>query len=890
MTIFEPLLTHHVATGAVRPVTTNLLREVYLAPRETGWSPELIANFGNAPWAASLAVAPEDTASAVELALRALISSTKTLLPDAVDLSLLPPGRARTHLEALRSLWVSLDGTLPEDLAVIRHVLSAHADDALEPLPVLDLQNDPFGSAAERALRARLIEHHGLAPPSATETWLSRREGREGVDSIKSSLGYLQTSLLGDSIKPMANDGALAFFGLRDVAQEADFAAALAQAMLDDGRASVPAEIGLLIPDESPYTLHIRRAFDGVGIPLSGLGNALPERDVVGETLLHALQALRTPAPVMALASLYTSPLMPWSAEDGQMLAREAMQGRFTPNIARRFTGRPAALFQVLRSGASTPETLRNGLEGVASNLIEDEKWRDQTFDLRLRIKKIISRIIATPKGSTLDWDALLRDAAPNAPTNEATERWVEGVSIFSAAELPWRRAKHLIVMGFAGDRYPRSTSVNPFFLDSELALIREATGLHMRNQADILAERLELFRRQLCCAEASVTFLCPYRTGDGKSLALSTGISLVARTIAGADDPTQLVLDLTTLERASWPCKTHYTPPLANGGQPTVPEAGAVSLERDLAVLRLDRNGRPRAQSPSRLETLIVSPLAWVMDELDAVDVQWAPEAFDARIRGILAHDVFEFLFGKDAPLPALSAIPDAVEHLLDAAIRRHAPFLQASAWAVERATLEREIQEAARRWHGVLTAHQAIVIKNEVTLAGTAHGILISGRADCILRLGDGRLLIIDHKKSGSNARRNRMEAGWDLQLHLYRTMLMHPEDGTSERLIELLDGATPGVAYHLMNDGGVLQNGLSFDPPSEHFESVANDISEFAIARLKERLADVRVGLIRLNGADDAAFYTKTAKITPYALDTSPLIRAFCMPSSGQEEDDE
>lgn len=890
MITFEPLLTHHVATGAIRPVTAGLLREVYLAPRDTGWTQELIAGFGNAPWARSLAVAPGETASAIEMALRALISSTATLLPDAVDPSPLPPGRARTHLEALKSLWASLGGALPEDLAAIRHVLSANADDALEPLPVLDLPDDPYASAAERALRARLIEHHGLAPSSAAATWLARRAALSGIGRTKGSLGHLQASLLGTVVKPIANDGSLAFFGLRDVAQEADFAAALAQAMLDEGRAREPAEIGLLIPDEPAYTLHLGRAFARVGIPLSGLGNALPERDVAGETLLHALQALRTPAPVMALASLYVSPLMPWPAEVGQMLARETMQGRFTPTFAKQFTGRAAALFQVLRNGAGSRETLRKGLEALASNLTEDEKWREQTFDLCLRIKKTIGQILANPDNGTPEWDALLRDAAPSAPASGAAERWVEGASIFSAAELPWRRAQHLIVLGFAGDRYPRPTSANPFFLDSELALIREATGLHMQSQADILAARLELFRRQLCCAEASTTFLSPYRAGDGKPLAPSTGLSLVARTIAGAKEPTQLVVDLATVAHASWPCKAHHARPLAHDGQPPIPESGTVALDRDLTELRLDRQGRPRAQSPSRLETLIVSPLAWVMGELDAVDVPWAPETFDMRIKGILAHDVFEFLFEEDAPLPALAAIPDAVGQLLDEAIRRHAPFLQATSWAVERATLEREIRDAARRWHGVLTAHQATVIKNEVTLAGTAQGIPVSGRADCILRLGDGRLLIIDHKKSGSNARRNRMEAGWDLQLHLYRAMLMQPQEGTSERLIELLDGATPGVAYHLMNDGGVLQNGLSFDPPSEHLESVANEISASAIARLEERLADVRAGVVRLNGEGDASFYAKTAMITPYALDASPLIAAFYIPSSGPEGDDE
>jgi RecB family exonuclease len=277
-----------------------------------------------------------------------------------------------------------------------------------------------------------------------------------------------------------------------------------------------------------------------------------------------------------------------------------------------------------------------------------------------------------------------------------------------------------------------------------------------------------------------------------------------------------------------------------------------------------------------------LVSPLAWFLGELDALDAPWAPETLDTRLKGSLAHDVMENLFPAHTALPEPEAIPKAVTRLLAQSIRRLAPFLQGAPWSIERKTLEREILKAARNWRTALAAHGAEVLANEITLAGDAHGIIISGRADCILRLDGGRILIVDHKKSGSKARRERMEAGWDLQLGLYRAMLMRPLAGEDDPLRVLLDGATPGVAYHLMNDSGILQNGLSFNLPGTHIETLSNDISEAAIERLQGRLAEVGDGQIRLNGLGDEAFFKKTAKLTPYALEASPLIAAFLMPS--------
>jgi len=235
--------------------------------------------------------------------------------------------------------------------------------------------------------------------------------------------------------------------------------------------------------------------------------------------------------------------------------------------------------------------------------------------------------------------------------------------------------------------------------------------------------------------------------------------------------------------------------------------------------------------------------------------------------------------LFPKDSPLPDDLEIETKVGGLLDQAVRKYAPFLNSPLWKVERLGLEREIIRAGKKWRAALNAINAKVIDNEIDIMGEALGLKLSGRADCLLSLPDGRLLVVDHKKSGSNKRRERMEVGWDLQLGLYRAMLLKP-DVKASVLEEMLKSKPEiGVAYHLINDSGILVNGLQFE--GEGFEVVDTEISIRAIEKLQERIADVRTGIVRLNSDEDEAFFEKSAKTTPYALLESTLVAAFLIP---------
>jgi hypothetical protein len=882
----ELLVTVHPGTGAFRAITADLLSDTYLAPRPQVIDLNTVLADGAFPWSASMDVAPLETATAVSAALRSLAVATHGLSPDEVNLSALDrDSRLYKHLAALCDLWRQASGALPEDLQVYAHVLDCVSSDPLELLPLVAGDPCSFATPIERRLHAQLLDHHGIAAAAFQNEWAARRAPLMTGAAEGTSLWRAQQGLTGAAIPSGLLDDTLAFFALRDEAEEADFAAARAQRLIDQGVA--PHEIGLLVPDETGYVAQLRRAFDDAGVSISGLPVQPDRRDIAGETLLQLLLCFQAPAPAMALASLYISPLMPWPSETGLQLAREVMQGRFEPFAARSLTGRAQRFYQLVRSNiAQTPGGIQQALEQAAQLLSDAAEQREAVAAFRSKLGMMRAELA---QSRSLDWTVLYRVATPAMPKPSPSEAFVEGVSVFTEGSMPWRSARHLIAMGMSGNRWPRAVSASPLFLDGELRLLREKAGLHVETRGDALARRLEKLRRQFLCASETLTLLRPVFGPNGSLQAPAAALSLLARTVGngekGTEDAEALIHDLRAIPRDRWPF-AHRVVEASPDPQPSaLPEEGVLRLGRDLLRRRLADDGRMRPQSPSRLETLMVSPLAWSLSEFGAEPVTWAPDGLNVMVAGTIAHDVLEFLFPKDAPLPEHDQIEAAVPELLASAIRKYAPFLQRSIWAVEREGLLLDIRTAAHAWRNTLEGLGARVIDNEIGLQGEALGILLRGRADCLLQLEDGSLLVVDHKKSGTPKRRARLEAGWDLQLGLYREMLKRPEKTGDVLEAALAGNPQIGVAYHLINDQGVLLEGL--EPPDGVVTVVEGEISLQAMDLLITRLVEVAAGTIRLNNEDDRKFFEKTANLAPYALDGSPLVARFMMPGNQAED---
>ena len=822
-----------------RPSITRLA-DLSLAPRAEGWrlGPTIIA----APdpvWAGSLAQAPKETIAAVTRALEDLVLATPDLRPPQIDA--LPASRARRHLSALVALWQRMGEALPEGLAVVRHVLHLPQGRFLSPLPVVEGSLDPHAPTSMKALHGRLCAEFGSVP--AVPTGRAARQG--------SRLHALQGGIAAPAIELGPPDETLSVWGLRDVALCAEFAAARARALIEAGTAA--RDIAVMTAQD-PQTL--ARAFAAQGVPLSGLPAALPQRDILGETALHLLLSKRAPAPAMALASLVLSPLMPWASQTGRDLAEAVVAGDLQPKMLDAFPEH-LALWQDLRASATSLAQLRLLVDRICGRLSRGAEVRE--------------RLPIAPGEDPPDWDGMLRDVVVMPPETAEPDRNLEGVSLWPAQDSPWRPCRHLVVCDFTDGQYPSRPTPNPLFLDSEIEAIFATTGLKLRGRAQGLARSLARLDEQLRAVSDSVTFLVPWRDLMGDRLASSAGLSLIARAISDLGSATDLVRDLSRVTLADWPIDSHLPRPLPEPDP--VPEA--IQLTHDPLSLRLDEDGTVKPQSPSRLETLLISPLAWLLGEIGAEDMSWTPETLDVLTMGSIAHEVFETVFVAGEPLPAADDLPARVASAYDQAVGRLARFLRLPVWEMERASLLRDIQDAARRWRALLAELGAKTIANEIWLAGEAHGIKLHGKADTILELTDGSILIVDHKKSGSLARRRRMEAGWDLQAGLYRDMLARPTRREGDRMGGLI-GKRIGIAYHLMNDGGFLTSGLQLPRPAR---DMGGEVNGEALAFLADRLAQLGSGTIVLNTVADEAWFKKEAGITAYALrDGSPLVRAF------------
>ncbi|MBD9541426.1 PD-(D/E)XK nuclease family protein [Ensifer sp. ENS04] len=847
----SPLETRSPTTGAERPVTPDLLASTFLAPRAAAYElTDVLQNF-EAPWSDSYAVAPDEVSQHIAAALRQLALATPGLSVQAIDLSNLPNGRARHHLAALKSLWERMEDALPEDLHIARHVLACSSDDALEPLPIVG-GPCPFESRAEAALREHLAALFGTVPESTNATLAN------------GALGHVQRHLL-DTSPPVSSDDALHVFGLRDPREEISFAAARAQAL--NRRGFRAQDIGLLVPDDPAYQLAIEPAFNRVGLQLSGMTAPLSLRDHVGEFLTNLLAVLRGPAPRMALASLCLSPLAQWPAVAGRNFANEYIENGWS-RAARAYTGPGAKIFDELRP-VSSPGQLIARLCSIANELVDPSQLMPRINALRPLLKD-----------EYIDWSSLARVAAPGALRPDGEGRFVEGVSVFSETALPWRSVRHLIVAGAAGTYWPRPVTANPFFTESEIVMIEGATNLRLPSRRQTLARRLELFRRQLGAATDGITLTASTRDLEGKQLAPTTGLSLIARAL-GAKDAEALITDAVGQFQSSQAqggavtSDAHWD---EENTRPVLPEGSEIDIPGDPFALRKAADGAAKSQSPSRLETLLVSPLGWLLGEIGAEDRTWVPESLDVLTLGKLVHSTLETLFPEGASGLDETAIRVGFPAAFETAITQSAPWLVGDNWVSERTNLAREALEAALNWGRFLIDNGARVRRVETLLSGAYHHLSINGRADCLLDLADNRVMVVDHKRSSSSSRRRRMEAAADLQVELYRRMIP-----TTPEFAEV----TPGrivTAYHCTLDGRVVTG-----PEGKGLKGVVavnGQIGSTADEIVSKRIKALSKGRLALNLASDSQNFEKVLGIKPYALD-NPLVAAFLLPDASPED---
>ncbi len=828
-------------------------------------------------WRSSLEVAPAETLSCLDCELQRLLCACgpeKTLASfDASSLSL----RGKSHYNDLAKLHRQMGHALPDDLALVRSILDADPARCIKPVVIYDrLLQTPL-NPWQQSLLAHVRESFAAEPDRRLEDDLAGLATQEQGRG-QTNLQHLSQNLFSGAAARQPLDGSLQWLAVRDSLQEVEVAASM---ILHAHRSNPDLEfsdLALLIPNRPEYTRPIAAVFDRAGIPLAGLERSESIRDLGAELVFYFLLSLRKPAPAMALASFLSSPLLPWDIDQGHDLAQRVMDGRFDLRAPR---GAGRAATQVL-------DSVRQGCE-KAPELSAALAVLEQCLGLsggaeehRSRARELIQELqAAVNAGEALPWDDLLRRCSPvTLHRPAALDLSREGVSVFYEHEEPWRKVKQLFVLGFSDGHYPAAVGASAVFFESDLDALHKDAKLPVETASVLLERRRDLLRRQLSFVTERVHFMIPRRDVLGATLQSSQSLSFMAQLFAGVEDADGLILEL---EREDDRARSHGVPcaPEQLPVAPPAPEVCDLNLKRDLVAMWTRDDGSIYPLSPSALETLMVSPLAWLFSKAGLEPRQWAPEALDAMVKGTLAHRVFEDLFKPAAAIPSAKEIEEQVPALLHQAIREIAPFLLMPEWRVERANLHKEIVLAATRWSEFLQHTGGQVLGNEVKLAGRLDDLPIHGLTDTLVALPGGRIYVVDFKKSKSDKRRERMTKGYDSQATLYRIMLQTGEaHKTEDELARAFEqGAQIGVLYYLMNDQVVLADTAGWLPQDlAGADELGDGISTKAMTLIRERLAQIRRGEVRLNHEDDERWYDKEAGMAIYALDNSPLLRLF------------
>lgn len=886
-------------SGVVVGTSVELLewaRRAYLLPEPADdWGTalaETLGALGDAFWAESFRVAPAETAATVERALLDVLSATdpaRAFSADGVDRL---AERPRRHILDLSRLVRALSGRLPPELESIRALLAADVAQALRPIRVISIAGVPALSRWQSALVEKLNRDAGA--PNSSDAELADLLSAVLVPTGRrapGALGVLQARLFEPAAEKAVLDDTVQWVGVRDFLQEADVAAGMVQRMLEEEASLTPAEIGLLVPDRFEYALAVEDAFRLGGFALAGLPVERWRRDLGREAVFHFLYCRQKPSPAMALAVVLSSPLMPWSREDGALLAQAVVGGAYELRPPATASDEARAMLDLLREGDSEPDTLVAALGRFGALLDGGEEFAEHVLVARAAIESLQAKLVDARQ---LEWTTLRRAVLPRLVTSgAATEFTREGVTVWRESQEPWRAVKRLIVLGFSQGHFPVPLASNPVFSAQDLASLREAMAWPVVLPAEELTRRRARFRRQLAAVTGEVTFLVPRRNFAGEPQGSSESLVFMHQLFDGPAEAEELVLELDAAADRSQ--VRHLA--LATAGQAAperVIEVADLEFGRDLLMLRKDREGRPKPESPSSLERLMVSGLAWLLNGLGAEPLEWAPEKADPLKLGSLAHEVFEGLFAQGRPLPAREEIPARVETLVEEALTRLAPFLRGPQWRVERRNFTALTTKAALAWRHAIEQLGAQVLAEEEWLEGEWSGIRIHGQTDLILGLPGQRLLVVDYKRSKSTKRRRQMEKGFDSQASLYRAMIETggPKNPKATELAARLKSAVEtGVVYYLLNDQTVLSD-ASFPETAAvpGWRAFENDIASAALGRIATRIGEVRTGVLRLNRMGDRDYFRNKAGVTPYALDKSPLIGLFSLPDEeGDEEAD-
>ncbi len=836
-----------------------------------------MAQIPDAFWADSLATDPESTRAMVATALTDLLTGIGPGLSFANAKAAPLSPRGKRQLTDLLRLQEHLQPALPHELAMIQVLLDAPAGQNIRGITVYHALAHLHLNPWQMALLQRLQDDSKHCVDAKLLDEFTKRLAYHPGSPSTSVLNRIQRQLFDKPDKTFRTRKGMQWIGVRDYLQELEIAVGMIQEMVRRNAIGY-SDIGLLLPEDQAYTQAASTLFTTAGIPLSGMNQIRGQRDLGRELIylfLHSRQP--TPTPPMVQAAMLESPLLPWHAQ-GIELAQKCMDGNSRGELEAEIPESQHLLLRLLLGKPITePDALARSLKGLAGQLTQTDAPTPAHHAALATIQTLLGRLDAV---SAIPWETLLRDSLPAPATiEEEGEYTLEGVTVFHPGRLPWRRVRHLLVLGFQKGLYPGEHKASAIIPEQDRQILNQR-DIAIRTAAQQRQEARLLFRRQISAASDSLSFLIPRSDAFGAPLSPSVSLLFMAQFFDGIDSENDLILELDNpADHQQIACLAQARAPKPVPPRPLTAED--LELGTNLLTRRKTAEGKTAPESPSGLEKLMISPLAWVFNRYGIVSNDWTAQEFDAITRGNIAHNVFQELFQHQQPIPSQKTLEKRLPDILNEKLEQECPFLLQPEWHVERQEFARMLTEAAGVWRQFLRDNKIEILAEEKWLEGRFHRHPIHGKADLIIAAPDGSLYVVDYKTSSSNGRREQMRHGYDSQATLYQIMLTQgslPADASRRLKQAQKKGKDTGVLYYTLRDQTIL--GGKGTETLRDTQVVETNISGNALSAIRSRMNEVRSGLVRLNTDEDRTRFEKNG-VKPWALDDSPLIELFMKP---------
>ena len=881
-------------------VLLETLAELWVLPKATDdefgdpWAEALhrqALDMGDAFWTKSLQADELGTLQAISASLRYLLdhcplgSQLRPIEAPTGEIS-----RQQRYFNDLVRLQQAI-GLLPPQHQLAEQWLAESDNLSLEPLHLYPLF-DGFAFTEQDLLPWQ----RSIIEKLRVKGWLQPDADRyddilSSISSQSEEISALAVNLFRQPKQPLSLPGNnIRWFTCRDAAEEAEAVAFLVQQAIDQGASAD--DIAIVVPRGSDHSQWLDYHLQSAGITASNLRPAANQFDWQTSLLQNLISHLVYPSVRMAMQSVFINPLMPWAAGTGNRFANR--YSRYE-SIKSQHEEQQAMLNVLLAYEQGNQECLTN-----VSSATELLQWLKNTCsqlsyrsviglgnkrmdELLKQVERLLELYAELPFTEQLK--KVLKQLSVGAITlNGERTRYLDAVLVLEEGETLPKPVQHLYLLGFNSGHYEYQPAYTGALCRQEWDDLRARSCANIPGLEGIpqpVEERgrwQQRFTHLLKAAQQSIVFLRSLTDAEGSQQDASETLIDMALCYCPANDlkPERLERPLVECQQITW---KEITP----SKSAMLTSSGALDqleLDQSLIGIYRGRDGEERPESPSSLEKMMLSPLAWLLSRLRIESDQWETASLKPSISGIIAHQVFEDYAEHQGREWSEAEARTWFENAVD----KHGSFLNGAEFALAKQQLGNEVVKALMAFHEWLQEEGWRIVATEKPLSGAEFGIAVKGKTDAVLQKGDD-ILILDYKSASHKSRLQQLKSGYELQTRLYRSL----HNQTVKRETGQLCSGTVNSGYYTLKDqtlvsGFVMNSSLEVKAQNPGDMALAEQSLQ-AEQRLQTILAELKDGIVTLNQVDDASTWEKRG-LSVYSLKDNRLVQRFTLNNTAAE----